>query len=159
MTLPQQPGNWSDPSWPAPQPYADPSSGAPPGGYVPYEPAPGAYGGYGGYGYGVPAPVAVAPTNGLAIASMVVSLVGVPLLVCYGVGLILTVIGAILGHVARRQIKTTGQSGDGMALAGVIIGWIGTALGVIVGTAIVVFVVWAVQNAPTYPTATYPYPS
>src|SRR6266536_5223927 len=30
MTYPQQPGNWYDPSWPAPQqqPYADPTSGA-----------------------------------------------------------------------------------------------------------------------------------
>jgi hypothetical protein len=41
----------------------------------------------------------------------------------------LTAIPAIvLGHAARRQMRTTGQRGDGMALAGVALGWGGVAL-------------------------------
>jgi hypothetical protein len=60
------------------------------------------------------------PTNGLAIASLVCSVVGIGL------------VGAILGHVARRQIRQTGEQGDGLALAGIIVGWVMTAF----------FVVW-----------------
>jgi hypothetical protein len=38
----------------------------------------------------------------------------------------LTAIPAIvLGHMARRQVRQTGQRGDGMALAGLTLGWIG----------------------------------
>ena len=68
MTYPShQPGNWSDPSWPGQQPagYQDPSyqvSGQSAG---PGYPTPG----YPPYGYPV---VAAPPTNGLAIASLVI---------------------------------------------------------------------------------------
>jgi hypothetical protein len=34
----------------------------------------------------------------------------------------------VLGHRARRQIRWSGQRGDGMALAGVALGWAGVAL-------------------------------
>jgi len=56
-----------------------------------------------------------AGTNGLAIGSLVLSLLG---LFC-GIG---SIVGVILGFIARGQIKRTGQGGDGMALAGIIIG-------------------------------------
>jgi hypothetical protein len=67
-----------------------------------------------------PYPVAV-PTNGLAIASLVCSVAGVATCVTAPVG-------AVLGHVARKQIRETGGAGDGMALAGIIVGWILTGL-------------------------------
>jgi hypothetical protein len=60
----------------------------------------------------------------MAIASLVVSvlsIVGVCLCGFLGVA---GVVGAILGHVARRQIKARGENGDGLALAGIIVGWI-----------------------------------
>ena len=57
----------------------------------------------------------VQKTNGLAIASLVLSLVG------FGF------IAAILGHVALGQIKRQNEAGRGLALAGVIIGWVATA--------------------------------
>jgi Domain of unknown function (DUF4190) len=97
------------------------------------------------------------PTNGLAIASMVVSLVGALALVCYGVGGLISVVGAILGHVARRQIRERGEGGDGMALAGVIVGWIATALGVLIVIGVVALFVWAANNAP--PTDPEPFPT
>jgi hypothetical protein len=147
---PQQPGNWSDPSWPnqQQQPYADPSSGAPsypasPAGY-PASPA-----GYPAYGYGTP--VAAAPaTNGMAIASLVCSLVG---LVTCGVT---ALIGAILGHIARRQIRERGEGGDGMALAGIIVGWIVVLLSVVITGLYVALVVYAVNEAQKNPGTTFP---
>jgi hypothetical protein len=36
--------------------------------------------------------------------------------------------GLILGIVARRQIKQTGEEGDGLALAGIIVGGLFTAI-------------------------------
>lgn len=81
-------------------------------------PAPG-YGpppGYGGYG-------AAAPTNSLAIVSLVLSLLG------FIIGF--TAIGGVIcGHIARRQIRERGEQGDGLALAGLIIGYILIGLGV-----------------------------
>jgi hypothetical protein len=65
-----------------------------------------------------------ASTNGMAIASLVCSLVGCG---C-GVGWIL---GVVFGIIALRQIKQTGQAGHGLALAGLIVGGIGIAFGVV----------------------------
>jgi hypothetical protein len=46
----------------------------------------------------------------------------------------------VLGHVARKQIRRTGEDGAGLALAGLVLGWVG--VGVIV--AAVVFISLAV---------------
>lgn len=59
-----------------------------------------------------------AKTNGMAIAALAVSIGGSVL--CGFVG---GTIGAILGHVARRQIAQRGEGGAGLALAAIIIGW------------------------------------
>jgi hypothetical protein len=63
--------------------------------------------------------VAAAPTNGLAIASMIISILG------FGP------IGAIMGHIARKQIRERGEQGDGFALAGIIVGWVTTGIWVL----------------------------
>jgi hypothetical protein len=88
-------------------------------------------------------------TNGLAIASMVVSLASI--LICGWPA----IIGAIMGHVARRQIRERGEEGDGMALTGVIVGWIVFALSVIGTLAYVIFFIWLVDTANDYDP--YPY--
>ena len=106
-------------------------------------------------------PVAASPsTNGMAIASLVCSLAG--LATC---GLT-SIVGAILGHVARRQIRERGEGGDGLALAGIISGWIIFALAAAGIALYVVFAIILVSAAatnpggfdptPYYPT---PYPS
>jgi len=46
----------------------------------------------------------------------------------------------ILGHMARRQIRQTGEQGAGMAMAGLVLGYIGVALAVIALILIVVAV-------------------
>lgn len=128
--------------WPQVPGYPPP----PPGQPYPYgQPYPGH-----GYGYGAyPYPVA-RPTNGLAIAAMVTSLIGLATICLYGVPtLILGTLGAILGHVSRRRIRQTGEEGDGMALTGIIVGWVGTGLALLWLAFILFFFLWAVNN-PEY---------
>jgi len=72
-------------------------------------------------------------TNGLAVAS----------LAC-GIGQVFfwflaAIPAVVLGHMARRQIRQTGEDGAGLALAGLILGWIGivaTVLFVVAGLAL-----------------------
>jgi hypothetical protein len=145
--------------------YVDPVSGQPTPypespGYAPQQPYPTSpgYAGYpGGYpGYVPPVMVPTQSTNGMAIASLVVSLVGLVSVFCYGIGgIVIGLVGAILGHVGKRQIAERGEGGGGMALAGIICGWIAVGLGVAI-LAFFVFAVWWVSNLPsTYPTPTY----
>jgi hypothetical protein len=81
---------------------------APYGPEQPYQPHP--------YGY----PPA-SRTNALAVASLICSVAGVATCVSAPVG-------AVLGHVARRQIRERGEAGDGLALAGIVVGWVLTGL-------------------------------
>jgi Domain of unknown function (DUF4190)/Domain of unknown function (DUF1707) len=60
-----------------------------------------------------------APTNGLAIASLVLGLLWM-----WWMGSVLAV---VFGHIALKQIARSGQSGRGLALAGVVLGYIGLA--------------------------------
>jgi hypothetical protein len=100
--------------------------------YQPYQPPGQPYGqqpyGQQPYGYAQPR-----GTNGLAIASLITSLVWV----C-GVASIAAV---ITGHLARSQIKRTGEQGAGMALAGLILGYLGVVL--TLGYFVVVLIVYA----------------
>ena len=41
---------------------------------------------------------------------------------------VFTPVSLVLGLIARRQIRETGEEGDGMALAGVIVGGISVGL-------------------------------
>ncbi len=118
-------------------PYTPPAQpcGQPTG---PYGAAP-----YGGYGYPVPA-----RTNGLAIGSLVTSLVSLTL--CMGMT---GVVGAILGHVARGQIKRNNEQGGGLALAGIIIGWLGFAF--FVGFVVLMIVLVAVADNSVTDCSTY----
>jgi hypothetical protein len=115
---------------PAPPAYnaAYPAPYAPPPGYGPQY-----YGGYPPYGYGgYPPP---RPTNGMAVASLVLGILWI-----YWVG---SIMALVFGYVARQQIAQRGESGGGLAVAGIVLGWIG------VGTlALVVFFLSAVDLAP-----------
>lgn len=157
MTYPQQPGGWTDPSWSQqqqPGAYPDPAypvSGQPVGkdGYPSPAYPPPAYPSPAYPPYGYPVMAVTQPTNGLAVPSMVVSIVAVIGLCGYGLGGYLGIVGAILGHVSRRQIRERGEAGDGMALAGIITGWIATVIAVLATVAIVIFIVWAANQDPS----------
>ncbi|NYJ06559.1 DUF4190 domain-containing protein [Petropleomorpha daqingensis] len=71
-----------------------------------------------GYGYPPPYPVYAPPTNPMAIAALVCALTIAP-------------VGLGLGIAARKQIRRTGEGGDGLALAGIIIGGIVTGIWVL----------------------------
>jgi hypothetical protein len=78
-------------------------------------------------GYGAVGPV---KTNGLAIGSLIASLVG---FLC-GLG---SIVGIILGIVALNQIKARGEGGRGLAIAGIVIGAISLLVGILVAVAFV----------------------
>lgn len=113
--MPPQSGAY--PAQPPGYPPQPPGFPPQPPGYPPQAP----YGGYGYPGYGGdpydPYRALKPPgTNGKAIAALVTSIAG--LLFC---GLP-SIAGLILGVIAMRETKRTGQDGYGLALAGVIIG-------------------------------------
>lgn len=114
-----------------------------------------AYGGaYAGYGVPATGPYVVyqqPKTNGMAVASMVVSIVGAVLLTCYGVGGLLGVVGAVLGHVARRQIRERSDGGDGMAIAGIVVGWVAFGLAIIIIGLFAALIAVALNATPPTP--------
>ncbi|MEV0454368.1 DUF4190 domain-containing protein [Catellatospora methionotrophica] len=136
------PGQWPHPyqavgyptgGWPQVAGQPNPHGATPPPGYAPY-----------------PYVHLQRRTNGMAIGAMVTALAGAVMVCFYGVpALILGPVGAILGHVARRKIRQSGEDGDGMALTGIIVGWIATALGLLVVAAIVALFVFA-ESSPDY---------
>jgi hypothetical protein len=109
----------------APHPgYPDQPGYPPPGyGYGPPQP-------YGPPGWGGPPayPAAAPPTNTLAIIALVMAFVFSPAAI-------------VLGVIARKQIRETGESGDGLALAGLILGIAFTVI------AVLLVVLWIVAFA------------
>ena len=81
-------------------------------------------------GAGTPAamavPTPVTKTNDLAIASLACGLAQ------FVFGPLTGIPAIVLGHVARAQIRRTGEQGDGLALAGLILGWAVAILGIAV---------------------------
>src|SRR5512142_2208731 len=76
----------------------------------------------------VPAATVTTParTNGLAIASLSCGLAQ------FAFGPLATIPAIVLGHMARGQIRRTGEQGAGLALAGLVLGWGAVILGVVV---------------------------
>jgi Domain of unknown function (DUF1707)/Domain of unknown function (DUF4190) len=59
----------------------------------------------------------VTRTNGLAMASLACGLAQ------FAFGPLAAIPAIVFGHVARQQIKRSGEQGAGLALAGLILGW------------------------------------
>jgi len=73
-------------------------------------------------------------------------------LVCSLAGLftgITAPVGAILGHVASRQIAQTGEDGAGIAKAAIIVGWILTGLMLLAVCFFVVVIIVAAGSVNT----------
>jgi Domain of unknown function (DUF4190)/Domain of unknown function (DUF1707) len=66
-------------------------------------------------------PVPQPPTSGVAVASLIC---GIAEFFTLGIAAVPAV---ILGHVARANIKRTGERGDGLAIAGLVLGYLGIA--------------------------------
>lgn len=97
-------------------PQSYPPPGYPPPGYPPP--------GYPQQGYPPPGYPAARPTNGMAIASLVLGILWI-----YWIGSILAL---VFGYLARKQIAERGDGGGGLAKAGIILGWIGIGVLVLV---------------------------
>lgn len=127
----EYPPGYPPPGFPPPSGYPAPPSGYPAPPPVGYPPV--------GYGYVAPPS---ATTNSMAIGALVSGLLG--WVIC-GIG---SVVGVVLGIIALRQIKQTGQGGRGLAMAGIIVGGIGTAVGVGVVLFYLYFVVLLASMTP-----------
>lgn len=68
--------------------------------------------------------VVLPPTNRFAVASLVL---GIMWLCMIG-----SILAVIFGHVARNQVKRSGERGDGIAFAGLLLGYIGGGIGLVV---------------------------
>ncbi len=95
------------------------------------------------------------PANGMAVASLVLGIVGVASMCVYGFGLIPGILAIIFGHMSRAQIRRGLGSGDGLAHAGMIMGYISVLLVVVliviaIGFAIV-FSATALNASPRAP--------
>ncbi|MDM4722356.1 DUF4190 domain-containing protein [Micromonospora sp. WMMA1363] len=119
----QPPPPGYDPSQPPPPGY-DPSQPPPPG-YDPGQPPP-PHGAPAGQPYGPPPPyppygppaAAGRGMNVLAILSLVFAFVFAPA-------------GIVLGHLAKRQLRTSGEEGEQLATWGLILSYVFTGLGVL----------------------------
>ncbi|MCP2325583.1 hypothetical protein HDA40_004090 [Hamadaea flava] len=114
---PQQPDPYGQPQQPQPDPYnpyaaAPGSPAAPQYGQQPQQPY--AAQPYSAQPYAAPP----AATNTMAILSLVFAFVFAPLAI-------------VFGHMAKKQIKQSGEGGDGLATAGLVMGYIFTGLGVL----------------------------
>ena len=68
-------------------------------------------------------------TNGLAVASLVCG-------IAQFIAPMAAILAIVFGHLARGQIRRTGEKGAGLAQAGLVLGWAGVVLAVV---ALVVF--------------------
>lgn len=51
------------------------------------------------------------------------------------------IIAVVCGHVARRQMRRTGEQGDGLATAGIVLGYIGIAIPLLT-MALIALAIW-----------------
>jgi peptidyl-prolyl cis-trans isomerase B (cyclophilin B) len=102
---------------------------------------------WGGQYTGYPPPPR--PTNNMAVAALIGSLLFAPL-------------GIIFGHISLSQIKRSGEDGHGLAIAGLVIGYLMTIVSIIAIVAMVLFLYLAgrtLDGFATLFTPRNPYPS
>ena len=114
------------------QPYGQPTTGQPYGQPPPYQQQQGYA--YGAPGYGAPGYAPVASTNTMAILALVFAFIFSPAAI-------------VLGHLAKKQIRQTGEQGEGLATAGLWLGYIFTGIGVLICAFYVIVIIFAVGNA------------
>ena len=137
------PNQYQQPQYPPPPGYAPPSGYEQPPAYDPNAAAaygyaqPGAYPGY---------PPATQQTSGMAIASLVLSLLGFVILPLIG-----SILGVIFGHMALGEIKRSNGAvgGQGLAMAGLVIGYIGIGLALLGCAFFIIVILISAAQQPT----------
>lgn len=63
-------------------------------------------------------------TNGMAVASLVLGVLSIFFVFCYGLGVILAILAIVFGAISQGAIKRSGgaETGSGYAVAGLVIG-------------------------------------
>ncbi|WP_405114018.1 DUF4190 domain-containing protein [Micromonospora sp. NBC_01405] len=149
---PQEPDQPPSPYEPPP---GEPGQSGPPSGYGQYG-QPGQYGppqSYGQYGqqgqysdqpgqYGQPAQYPGQPppgraTNILAVLALVFAFVFPPA-------------GIVFGHVAKQQLRRTGEEGDQLATWGLILGYLFTAIGLLACCGWMALTIWGSSGGGSY---------
>jgi hypothetical protein len=95
----------------------------PPPGFPPTGPP-----GYGGFG----APVPPQRAPGMAVASLVLGILGVTIGLCLWFLPVMQVLAVIFGHVSLSRINAGGLPGRGLAITGIVTGYVGLAIAAIV---------------------------
>jgi hypothetical protein len=74
------------------------------------------------------APPPVAPTNSMAVVSLITGILGLTLLPFLG-----SIVALVTGNMARNEMRRSPYpvSGEGLATAGLVLGWVGVGLGVL----------------------------
>lgn len=83
------------------------------------------------YGQPYGPPVLAPHTNGMAIAALACGIGGFFMFPA-------SFAAVVLGHIARREIRRTGEAGDGLATAGLILGYIGSVIGALLIVGVIV---------------------
>ena len=94
----------------------------PPPGFPPSGPP-----GYGGYG----APPPPQRTPGMAIAALVLGILGVTVGLCLWFLPVMPVLAVVFGHISLGRINAGGLPGRGLAITGIVTGYVGLALAAI----------------------------
>lgn len=84
--------------------------------------------------------------NGLALAGLIVSIVGLVLFFTGWLGALIGVVGLILSIIGRRQIAARGDRGRGLATGGIIVGIVAIVLGIVYTIVLVAVLLPAIQN-------------
>jgi hypothetical protein len=88
---------------------------------------------YGPAGYGQGQRTPPGGTNIMAILALVFAFVFPPA-------------GIVLGHLAKRQLRVTGEQGGSLATAGLVLGYVFTAIGLIACCGLVLLLISAGQS-------------
>ena len=98
---------------------------------VPPMPPPPAYAYAPPPGFPPPAYPVKAKANGLALASMILGIVGITVGLCLIFFPVMPILAVVFGHLGLSQTRTTGAPGRGYAIAGLVTGYIGIALAIL----------------------------
>ena len=96
----------------------------------------------------VPSARSIPKNNGMALASMVLGIVSVPLMPCC-VGAITGIIAIVLGFIAKKKIAESNglETGYGMTLAGIIIGFAVIGITII---AVIIFIILMIVSPEAF---------
>jgi hypothetical protein len=86
------------------------------------------------------------PSNGMAVASLVLGICAIPMTCFHGIGVIPGILAIVFGFIARARVKRgEAQFGAGMALAGIICGFVPIVL-ILVALAFVLLIAIGVST-------------